>query len=486
MWEYISYSITPYIMDPSTFIILVICLIVVLAFEFVNGMNDVANAIAPVIYSHSLEPKKSVIIAATLDFLGVLFGGITVAMGIIHLLPLSTIISQPTSFGILLIISILISAIIWDLWAYYLALPVSSSHALIGSILGISIALMLMPAGANAITHWEKIQEVIIGLLISPMIGFGFAFLLIYLAHRIFHKKSYFKAPEWSWDHPKIGMRSLLIGTSGLVSFMHGKNDWQKWVGIATLIVIILLPSYFAINPNVNIKDLNSDIQIIETTLTKINPESLSDIEKTRFLAAKNQINELKNLVWKTEELSTPEKIAIRSNILNIQDNFKIINTSKKLTFVESAYAEGQNITNLNSIQKNIDDLSQATDYVPWWIILLVSIAIGSGAMLGWKRIVKTIWEKIGKYKMNYSQAASSAIITAGVIGLASSFGLPVSTTHVMSSSVAGTMVEEHGWKDGVDPHMIKHILLAWVLTMPTTIVLAGTIFYVLNFIFLR
>ena len=152
----------------------------------------------------------------------------------------------------------------------------------------------------------------------------------------------------------------------------------------------------------------------------------------------------------------------------------------------ESAYAEGQNITNLNSIQKNIDDLSQATDYVPWWIILLVSIAIGSGAMLGWKRIVKTIWEKIGKYKMNYSQAASSAIITAGVIGLASSFGLPVSTTHVMSSSVAGTMVEEHGWKDGVDPHMIKHILLAWVLTMPTTIVLAGTIFYVLNFIFLR
>ena len=87
---------------------------------------------------------------------------------------------------------------------------------------------------------------------------------------------------------------------------------------------------------------------------------------------------------------------------------------------------------------------------------------------------------------MNYSQAASSALITAGTIGIASSFGLPVSTTHVMSSSVAGTMVEEHGWRKGVDPAMIKHILLAWVLTMPITIILAGTIFFILQWVFIR
>lgn len=140
----------------------------------------------------------------------------------------------------------------------------------------------------------------------------------------------------------------------------------------------------------------------------------------------------------------------------------------------------------MSSIQSNINNLSQATDYVPWWIILMVSIAIGSGTMIGWKRIVETIGEKIGKHKMNYSQAASSALITAGTIGIASSLGLPVSTTHVMSSSVAGTMVEEHGWAGGVDPAMIKHILLAWVLTMPTTIVLAGTIFYVLQLVFVK
>lgn len=468
-----------------TFIVLGICLLIVLAFEFVNGMNDTANAIAPVIYSHSLEPKKSVMIAAILNFLWVLFGGIAVAMSILHLLPLSTIIGQPTSFGIILVISILVSAIIWDLGAWYLALPVSSSHALIGSILGVSIALMFMPAGVGAIPHWGKAQEVIIWLLISPMIWFGLAFLLIYIAHILIHKKQYFKAPKWSWDRPTLGMRSILIGASALVSFMHGKNDGQKWVGIATLIIITLLPAYFAINPNMDINQFNSDIQVIEKTLTQVNESSLSESEKSQFLSTKKQISELKKLS-EQKDLSTKEKIEFRSNILWIQDNYKSIHTSKKITFIESAYAGNQSSISLDSIQSNINNLSQATDYVPWWIILLVSIAIGSWTMIGWKRIVETIGEKIGKHKMNYSQAASSALITAGTIGIASSFGLPVSTTHVMSSSVAGTMVEEHGWAGGVDPHMIKHILLAWVLTMPTTIILAGTIFYILQSIFVR
>ncbi|NRH20930.1 inorganic phosphate transporter [Candidatus Gracilibacteria bacterium] len=468
-----------------TYIILGICLLIVLAFEFVNGMNDTANAVAPVIYSHSLEPKKSVLIAAFLNFLGVLFGGIAVAMSIIHLLPLSTIVSQPTNFGIILVISILVSAIIWDLGAWYLALPVSSSHALIGSILGISITLMFIPVGADTIPHWGKAQEVIVGLLISPLIGFGFAFLLIYIAHIVLRRKSYFKAPKTEEDHPTFAMRSVLIGASALVSFMHGKNDGQKGVGIATLILITLLPANFAINPNMDIKGLNNDIQVIEKTLTQVNVESLSSSEKTQFIQTQSKLTELKTLTEKSD-LSTGEKVTLRSNILHIQDNYKSFNTSKKITFIESAYAGGSETMSLNSIEKNINNLSQATDYVPWWIILMVSIAIGSGTMIGWKRIVKTIGEKIGKHKMNYSQAASSALITAGTIGIASSFGLPVSTTHVMSSSVAGTMVEEHGWKGGVDPHMIKHILLAWILTMPITIILAGTIFYVLQLIFLR
>ena len=245
------------------------------------------------------------------------------------------------------------------------------------------------------------------------------------------------------------------------------------------------MPANFAINPNINIQNLNNDIRTIEKTLSQVDVSSLTEKEKTQLLDTEVKLMELDKLTNKTN-LSTEEKVALRSNVLFVQDNFKTINAAKKIAFIESAYAGDPNSANINSIQKNVDNLSQATDYVPWWIILMVSIAIGSGTMIGWKRIVETIGEKIGKHKMNYSQAASSALITAGTIGIASSFGLPVSTTHVMSSSVAGTMVEEHGWKDGVDPGMIKHILLAWVLTMPTTIVLAGTIFYVLHFLFLR
>jgi phosphate/sulfate permease len=280
-------------------------------------------------------------------------------------------------------------------------------------------------------------------------------------------------------------MRTVLIGASALVSFMHGKNDGQKWVGIATLIVITLLPASFAINPDIEVRDLNHDIQVIEKTLSQIDFSNLSEKETTQVTETQKQIVILKTLSEKSQ-LSTEDKVAFRSGILHVQDGFQIINTSKKISLIDVAHASGNNSADLSSIHQNIANLNKVTDYVPWWIILLVSIAIWSGTMIGWKRIVRTIWEKIGKHKMNYSQAASSAIITAGTIGLASSLGLPVSTTHVMSSSVAGTMVEEHGWRNGVDPHMIRHILLAWVLTMPTTIILAGSIFYILQMIFVK
>lgn len=462
--------------------ILILCLIVVLAFEFVNGMNDTANAIAPVIYSHSLEPKKSVLIAASLNFLGVLLGGTMVAMSILHLLPLGIITEQPTSFGILLVLSILFSAIIWDLGAWYLALPVSSSHALIGSILGVSIAIMYSAAGSSFTPHWGKAEEVIIGLLISPMIGFGIALILIYIAHRFLKKKEYFKAPFWSWDHPNLTMRSVLILASGLVSFMHGKNDGQKGVGIATLILVTLIPGSFAINPALDMGILSKNVNTISTQVAQMDANKLPTQEALLASDIKIATTKLQSLVADAEK-GNIDRVGIRKNILKIKDSYTSLDSLKTVSLIPSASAS--NGISLSELGKSIDGLSSATDYVPWWIIVLVSVAIGSGTMIGWKRIVETIGEKIGKYKMNYSQAASSALVTAGTIGLASTLGLPVSTTHVMSSSVAGTMVEEHGWKNGVDPHMVKHILLAWILTMPMTILLAGTLFLTLQWIFL-
>ncbi len=304
-------------------LILILCLIVVLAFEFVNGMNDTANAIAPVIYSHSMEPKKSVMLAAVLNFFWVLLWGIAVAMSIIHLLPLSTIMSQPTSFGIAMVLAILISAIIWDLGAWYLALPVSSSHALIGSILWVSITLMLIPAWVGITPHWAKAEEVIIWLLISPLIWFWCALVLIYLAHKFLHKKSYFRAPIWSWDHPTPWMRFTLIGASALVSFMHGKNDGQKWVGIATLILITLLPASFAINPNINVQDLNNDIQIIESTLSKIDSSTLTEEERTLFAGTQSQIIVLKTFSGKGD-LTTKGRLVSQPGFPQVKEGSKI------------------------------------------------------------------------------------------------------------------------------------------------------------------
>lgn len=250
--------------------------------------------------------------------------------------------------------------------------------------------------------------------------------------------------------------------------------------------MITLLPASFAINPDVQPKDLQKDIATIENVFTQIDQSKLSEEEKKLVLETQAQIRVVYQIAGKPE-LTTEDKVTFRSNILQIQDSYKSMATVKEVSFVPAAQASDIGTPpSLASISGNIKNLAKATDYVPWFIILMVSLAIGAGTMIGWQRIVRTIGEKIGKYKMNYSQAASSAIITAGTIGLASDFGLPVSTTHVMSSSVAGTMVEEHGWKNGVDPHMVKHILLAWVLTLPTCILLAGTIFLVLNFLFVR
>jgi PiT family inorganic phosphate transporter len=449
-------------------IVLILCLGVVLAFEFINGMNDTANAIAPVIYSHSLHPKKSVLIAACLNFLWVMFGGIAVAMSILHLLPVNEILNSPMQIGVFLVISILLSSIIWDLGAWWFALPVSSSHALIGSIIGVSIAFSLTSFGAGVVTHWNKAIEVIEWLLLSPILGFWMALLLMMIARHWVHARRYFNTPSHKSDHPSLDMRMLLIFSSALVSFMHGKNDGQKWVGIATLILMILMPATFMLNPSADVKWIATNTEIIATIFSKERP-SLTHEEQKNADILLLQTQKIKNLV-QDGVLTIEEKKLYRVELDSLRSAAKTFDTTTN--------------TSLLTTRSHIDALIATTDYVPWWIIVLVSVSIGSGTLVGWKRIVKTIGEKIGNYQMNYAQAASSAIVTAGMIGVASTLWLPVSTTHVMSSSVAGTMVEEHGWRKGVDPATMKHILLAWVLTMPTTMLIAGSIFYICSKLF--
>ncbi|NUJ97560.1 inorganic phosphate transporter [Candidatus Gracilibacteria bacterium] len=467
-------------LDITTLLLIFICLGLVALFEFVNGSHDTANAISPVIYSHSLKPRRAVLLATVMNFLGVLLGGIGVAIGIIHLLPLEIISEQENLFGVFVVLSLLITAILWNAGTWYLGLPASSSHTLIGSIFGVCLAISFLPihASEKVDLNWHKIIEVIESLLISPLIGFGLAFLIMFISYKIIKSKRFFSKPEKK-EVPNTGLRSLLIASSSWVSFAHGSNDGQKGVGLAMLILISLAPNTFGINPDVNMLDIKKDISYISQSIENDINQTKNDEYKQKLILAQENI---KNLLGSLENQKQEGK-NVRTNILKIQENIKNIKKEKSLIAQANAGEIGTSIDSKDFIIHS-DNLSKVIDYAPKWIILLISLSLGLGTMFGRKRIVKTIGKKIGNHKLKYAESASSAIITAMTITFASRLGLPVSTTHIFSSSIAGCMMT--GKKPGVQQDTVKHILLAWILTLPITIVLGGGLFSLFWVLFLR
>lgn len=483
--------------DIGVFIFLIVCLTLVSAFEFINWFHDTANAVAPVIYTKSLKAKKAVLIAAIMNFLWVMLWGIWVAMAIIHLLPLDAIWYQSTTFGIVVIVTLLLSAIIWNFATWYFGIPASSSHSLIGAILWVTIILTVTPMEwyMKVVPNWQKAIEVMESLLLSPLIWFVLAFILMTIAYKYIKSKYFFSVPSKKRKRgPKLRLRSLLIWTSAWVSFAHWSNDWQKWVWLAVLILVVLAPWVFAINPNVNFSDINKNITYIENSLSYIN---LNKIDKT----GKEIIEETKlnlSVIRQAIAAEKIDKMELRENVLSFQKNIKNLSTLNLLTNdslqVNQASIIGiDNINNDNStlfvdeeeFNNNVKSLSLLVDYAPWWIIALISISLWLWTMVWRKRIVKTIWEKIGKTDMTYAQATTSAMITAVTITLASTLHLPVSTTHILSSSVAWTM---SSWPKAwwVQWETVKNILAAWIVTLPITILLSFNIFYALWFIFVK
>ncbi len=469
--------------DIGVLLLLFFCLLLVCAFEFINGFHDTANAVAPVIYTNSLTPRKSVLLAAVMNFLWVVLWGIWVAMGIIHLLPLDMIADQPVAFGVCIVLSLLISAIIWNFWTWYLGIPASSSHTLIGSILGVSIAMWYLDP--SVIPNWKKAEEVFKSLLLSPLIGFWLAFICMGILHKIVSRPEFFKRPGWLFNRePKSWIRYLLIGTSAFVSYAHGSNDGQKWVGLAMLILISLLPAIFAMNPQIDVKSLRGDVSHVESVFANVDETKLAPEDRVTFGEARDHVWQLGTLLTK-DELSNKERIEARKHILKIQKDYKVMN-EKQLALIPRAQADGSLTSapaDIASVSPQIANISNTIDYAPWWVIAMISISLGLGTMIGWKRIVVTIGEKIGKEKLNYAQATTWALITALTISSASKLGLPVSTTHILSSGIAGTISYEHGkwWLQG---GTIKSILMAWVLTLPVTVVLSAIIFLILQKIF--
>jgi len=447
-------------LSTSLTIVFMICLLAVVGFEFVNGFHDTANAVATVIYTKALKPVYAIPWSGFFNFLGVFLGGVAVAMGILKLLPLDELMKLPVAVGACMVLAVLLAAIIWNLGTWYLGIPCSSSHTLIGAMIGASIAFTWYYGGAGV--NWDKAKEIGLSLILSPLFGFGAAALLMYFLKHVIKSKSLFHIPQGENDRPPMLIRGLLVLTCTLVSFFHGSNDGQKGVGLLMLILIAFVPAKFAVNHSISndkiLSSLNKTEQVVNQQLASTD------------VATKGLILHLDSAITTTKAqlaADTVKTYKFRKQIKTVVKGIDAVAASKTAKWTQDDAAV------LKSASK---DLTGITDFAPIWVIATISISLGIGTMVGWKRIVVTIGEKIGNEHLNYAQGATSEIIAASTIGLSTSFGLPVSTTHVLSSGIAGSMMASGG-AGNLNSKTLKNIALAWVLTLPVAIILALLLF---------
>jgi PiT family inorganic phosphate transporter len=466
-------------LELSYSVLLVVCLVAACGFEFVNGFHDTANAVATVIYTNSLRPWVAVVWSGICNFLGVMFSGITVAVGIINLLPVESLVDQNIVHGLSMVMALLLSAIFWNLLTWYYGIPCSSSHTLIASILGVGIAYALLPGSGQAAVEWSQAKKIGLSLLISPLIGFTMTIIAM-LVLRVFTRKNnqgefLFREPRKDTP-PPAWIRGTLILTSTAVSFSHGSNDGQKGVGLVMLILIGIVPGYFALNALQKPADFSASNRKVELLLTKIYPEPLADSDQKNLAQALALARDLQPRLSRASMAEVPkaERFTIRKDIMLLDRKVKNILASADVRI------SAQDRLQLTRETKN---LRRLIDYAPHWVIVMIALSIGIGTMVGWKRIVKTIGEKIGKEHLTYAQGASSEFVAAGTIGLSSLYGWPVSTTQVLSSGIAGSMVANKGVKN-LQIETVRNILMAWFLTLPVVMILSGTLFLLFRSIF--
>ena len=448
-------------LEGTILIVFLICLLAVVGFEFVNGFHDTANAVATVIYTKALKPVYAIPWSGTFNFLGVFLGGVAVAMGILKLLPLDDLMTQPISIGACVVLAVLLASIVWNLGTWYLGIPCSSSHTLIGAMIGASLGFSMIFKGAGV--NWDKAKEIGYSLLLSPLVGFGLAALLLYFIIHVVKSKTLLHIPKGEDDTPPILVRLLLILTCTLVSFFHGSNDGQKGVGLLMLILIAFMPAKFAVDHRISNDKILASLTKTEQVMQKA--KAADDASKGLLLKTDTAINKVKALLADTKD--TLKTYKFRKQIKSVVKDIAAVTASKDITISDGDQAV------LKSASKN---LTGVTDFAPTYVIALISISLGIGTMVGWKRIVVTIGEKIGNEHLNYAQGASAELVAASTIGLASGFGLPVSTTHVLSSGIAGAMAASGG-TNNLNGNTLKNIAMAWILTLPVSIILAFLLF---------
>jgi phosphate/sulfate permease len=437
-------------------IFFVIALSVAFGFEFINGFHDTANAVTTVIYTRTLKPIPAVCYSGVMNFLGVMLGSTAVAFSIVNLLPVDLLIHSASVRAIVMVISLLLAGVIWNLATWWYGLPVSSSHTLIGSIMGVGLANSLLTRGDAQGVNWSKAGEVGLSLMISPVLGFVAAAGLLLAMKWLIREPRLYHPPE-EGDAPPRWVRAVLLTTCGGVSLAHGSNDGQKGMGLILLALIGFLPTHYALdlNHSSRAKEVREAAIAIRNILEQREPNALTPAVRSDLdgivasLAGKQGFG----------EAPPADRWEIRQSIYRLRRDVGQMRDSEAVREAIAPYA------------KHLDD---AIEYVPTWVIVGVALALGIGTTIGYKRIVVTVAEKIGKTHMTYAQGAAAELIAAVTIGLADVFHLPVSTTHVLASGVAGTMWAN---RSGIQGETVRKIGLAWVLTLPAAIVLSATLF---------
>ncbi|MGA8713206.1 MAG: inorganic phosphate transporter [Roseiarcus sp.] len=497
---YMAYSIRSDIAEsgggPTTilpFVLLGVAMLIALGFEFVNGFHDTANAVATVIYTHALPAQVAVIWSGCWNLIGVLVSSGAVAFGIVSLLPVELILQVGSGAGYAMVFALLIAAIIWNLGTWFLGIPASSSHTLIGSIVGVGVANALLRGqdGTSGV-DWDQVTKIGEALLFSPLFGFGLSALLLLAMKAVIKAPELYTAPTTNAP-PTPWIRGLLVLTCTLVSFFHGSNDGQKGMGLIMLILIGVAPTAYALNrapppghadafiaaaqnaskivqahgagynvigdPRPAVTDYIHAHQISEGTYPSLAVlvQQISDSVKQYGSVAKTPLDKVQN---------------VRNDMYLASEAMRVLAKDKE----SELSADGKK--QIGEFKKQLD---YSTKFIPLWVKVCVAIALGLGTMVGWKRIVVTVGEKIGKTHLTYGQGAAAEIIAAATIGAAGGLGLPVSTTHVLSSGVAGTMVANGS---GMQWSTIRSIALAWVLTLPAAMLLSGFLFVIFRAIF--
>jgi PiT family inorganic phosphate transporter len=470
------------------YLLLALALLIALGFEFVNGFHDTANAVATVIYTHSLEPNMAVVWSGLCNLAGVLASSGTVAFAVITLLPVELILQVSSGAGFAMVFALLIAAILWNLGTWWFGLPASSSHTMVGSIIGVGVANQLLNArtGTSGV-DWEQAIKVLKVLLISPVVGFGAAALLMLLSKWLIKFPSLYEAPKNNRP-PPFPIRALMVLTCTGVSFFHGSNDGQKGMGLIMLILIGTVPTAYALNHAVSPMEIQDFIaaseqagHILDRHVDKnaiLGPDARAEVtdyirtkelQPATILALRELVEDLNHEValYKVfKSVPAQEQTNVRNDMYVASEAIRLMQKSNNPAFTPAENAA------LKNYKSKVD---KATKFIPNWVKVAVALALGLGTMVGWKRIVVTVGEKIGKDHLTYAQGASAGLVAMGTIFAADTFGLPVSTTHVLSSGVAGTMVANGS---GLRLSTVRNIAAGWVFTLPAAALLSGVLYW--------